>query len=797
VGREARWKIRSTADKYPRLSQPMWLGKEDIAGKTILVCVDEGIGDAIHFVRYVPMLAARGARVILMVHEPLRRLLSGMAGVTQCLPRSQQALPAFDLHCPISSLPHAFGTTLATIPAAVPYLPTPAVDQVQAWEARLGAHDKLRVGLVWAGNPLHNNDRNRSIKLGELASLLAIDATFISLQKDPRPEDRAILRELPAIIDLTAELGDFADTAALLSCLDVIITVDTSVAHLAGALARPTWILLPYAPDYRWLLDREDSPWYPTVRLFRQDESRDYAGVLDKVRAELSALVSERPASKASGPMQPGGLGAGGHQAAALISHDETIVSSGVSLEGQSRPETPEMPMARIDRELALARKTDRARWSDPNTLEAAWDARAGLAAQFIPAGARVLDLGCGKMALRRFLPYGCVYRGCDLVARDAQTIVCDFNAGEFPTKAAGDADIVVLLGVLEYILDVEAFFANLRSSNRDVVLSYCATDLSGSVDRASLGWMTHFSFQDLAELFDRHGFRIACSMPVDGLQVLMRLKPIDRQTPMPSCSVAVLSYNDAGNFGDRLGYHMINSLLPSEATVHHVTFRTLDRLRDQYDMLVLGIGNSLPVQLLHSDVLLDIIKCAKTTVGVFGTQHRELVQQAVMDRLVERLDFWFARYEDDVMLYGRGRKNVEHLGDWLIDQFPMSQAIDESELRIGDEIWQDLPLDRTIQSIQRHKRVYSTRLHPLLCALTSAEQVAYTEQRVDANGSNVSGKFRSMLIDIFGRNYPENTFFAVDREAVVRYKHRVHRNVNALGARIEEILRSVAAASP
>jgi hypothetical protein len=144
--------------------------------------------------------------------------------------------------------------------------------------------------------------------------------------------------------------------------------------------------------------------------------------------------------------------------------------------------------MVRIDRDLALAQKTDRTRWSDPAALEPAWDARAELAANFIPAGAHVLDLGCGIMSLQRFLPYGCSYRGCDLVARDPQTIICDFNMGEFPTDAAADADILSVLGVLEYIADAEAFFAHLRAASCDVVLSYCAVDLSGSIDRAALG---------------------------------------------------------------------------------------------------------------------------------------------------------------------------------------------------------------------------------------------------------------------------------------------------------------------
>ena len=172
--------------------------------------------------------------------------------------------------------------------------------------------------------------------------------------------------------------------------------------------------------------------------------------------------------------------------------------------------------MVRIDRDQAIARKTDNARWSNPAALESAWDTRAELATNFIPAGARVLDLGCGKMSLRRFLPFACNYQGCDLVVRDVQTIVCDFNKGQFPTEAATEADIISMLGVLEYVTDAETFFKHLRSANCDVVLSYCATDLSGSIDRASLGWLNHFSFVAPAELFDRHSFCIASTQPVE-----------------------------------------------------------------------------------------------------------------------------------------------------------------------------------------------------------------------------------------------------------------------------------------
>jgi tetratricopeptide (TPR) repeat protein len=300
AGQEARWKVSSLSSGYPRFSQPKWLGREPIAGKTILACSNEGLGDGIQFVRYVPMLAARGARVIMVVQDALCPLLSGMDGVAECLPRSTKVLPDTDFQVPFSSLPLAFGTRLDTIPAQKSYLPAPAAARVLAWERRLGAHDKLRVGLVWSGNPMHNNDRNRSIPLRLLAPVLDLDVTFVSLQKDPRPDDRAALAERAEIVDLTAGFADFSDTAALIACLDLVICVDTSVAHLAAALGCATWILLPYTPDYRWMLDREDSPWYPTARLFRQDETHDYRRVIGRVRSELAARIAAWPAAQKS-----------------------------------------------------------------------------------------------------------------------------------------------------------------------------------------------------------------------------------------------------------------------------------------------------------------------------------------------------------------------------------------------------------------------------------------------------------------------------------------------------------------
>jgi tetratricopeptide (TPR) repeat protein len=281
-----------------KYGQPQWFGEEPIAGKTILLHSDEGYGDTIQFSRYARLVESRGARVILEVQSPLHSLLSGLDGVSLCLPRSAD-VPDFDLHCPLSALPLAFNTRLETIPAAPSYLPPPPEVRLRDWRARLGAHDRLRVGLVWSGNPGHLNDHNRSTTLRAMSAMSDPSARFYSLQKEPREEDKATLAERTEIVDLTDHLTDFVETAALVSCLDLVITVDTSVAHLAAALGRPTWVLLPYTPDYRWLLDRDDSPWYPSVRLFRQDERRDYAPVLERVRGELAGLIA---AFEPSGP---------------------------------------------------------------------------------------------------------------------------------------------------------------------------------------------------------------------------------------------------------------------------------------------------------------------------------------------------------------------------------------------------------------------------------------------------------------------------------------------------------------
>ncbi|HEY0838478.1 MAG TPA: tetratricopeptide repeat protein, partial [Azospirillum sp.] len=303
---EWRWKTRQLT--APAFARPPWTD-EDPAGRTILLHAEQGHGDTLHFARYAPLLARRGARVVLVVQPALKRLMSGLPGLAAVC-TDGDALPAFDLHAPLMSLPRLFGTTLDGIPAAVPYL-TPPADAAARWRDRLPADGRLRVGLVWSGDPrpgvvrANLTDRRRSVGLASFAPLAGTPGVrFVSLQKGgPAAQAKAPPPGLE-LVDWMDEVGDFADTAALIANLDLVITVDTSVAHLAGGLGKPVWVLSRHDGCWRWLTDREDSPWYPTLRLYRQEAPGDWEGVFARVAADLKAVAGgPRPvAAPASGP---------------------------------------------------------------------------------------------------------------------------------------------------------------------------------------------------------------------------------------------------------------------------------------------------------------------------------------------------------------------------------------------------------------------------------------------------------------------------------------------------------------
>ncbi len=287
---EWRWEDEALKKVARNFSQPLWTGSEPLQGKTILLHAEQGFGDTLQFCRYAKMIGALGARVVVEVQPELLGLLGGLDGAAQVLAKGQP-LPDFDCHCPLLSLPLALGTTLDNLPSGKPYLSAPAHKVVQ-WTQRLGQKTRPRVGLVWSGNAVHKNDRNRSLTLAELIVHLPDAFDYFSLQKEFRPDDRHTLEQHPHILRLDQEIGDFTDTAALCALMDVVISVDTSVAHLACAMGKPVWIALPLNPDWRWLLQRSDTPWYPSATLYRQEAAGDWDGVFRRIRADLEALAA-------------------------------------------------------------------------------------------------------------------------------------------------------------------------------------------------------------------------------------------------------------------------------------------------------------------------------------------------------------------------------------------------------------------------------------------------------------------------------------------------------------------------
>jgi tetratricopeptide (TPR) repeat protein len=288
---EYEWRIRvpQLAHFHQKPACARWRG-EPLGGRRILIHAEQGAGDTLQFIRYLPMVKERGGTVLFGPQESLVRLLRHAPGAAGIFAPGE-ALPPFDVEAPLMSLPHIFGTNLDTIPAAVPYLPVPACAARVLPEKTRPAP---RVGLVWAGNPQHKNDARRSMSVEELEPLLALEGVeFFSLQAGPRSKDRTRLRRPERLTDLSGRLTDYTVTADILQQLDLLISVDTSVVHLAGALGRPVWTLLPMVPDWRWLLEREDSPWYPTMRLFRQKKAGDWAEVIDRVKQSLKANFQE------------------------------------------------------------------------------------------------------------------------------------------------------------------------------------------------------------------------------------------------------------------------------------------------------------------------------------------------------------------------------------------------------------------------------------------------------------------------------------------------------------------------
>lgn len=286
---EVRWDNPELKTIRPPLG-PMWQGEPLAAGATLLLHCEQGLGDTLQFCRLAPDVAqATGARIVLVVQPPLKRLLAGLPGAAAVLAMGEP-LPPHDAWCPLMSVPHAL--RMREVPAwRGPYLAAPG-QAAEQWRGRLPSTAAPRVAFVWRGNPGHKFDSRRSMRLAELLSAMPPGPQYLSLQQRPEAGECELLAARPDVVDLGSGLDDFTDTAALCALADLVVSVDTSVAHLAGALARPTWVMSPFAPDWRWQLERSDSPWYPTVRLFRQERPLDWSGMLRSVRLELQAWVA-------------------------------------------------------------------------------------------------------------------------------------------------------------------------------------------------------------------------------------------------------------------------------------------------------------------------------------------------------------------------------------------------------------------------------------------------------------------------------------------------------------------------
>jgi hypothetical protein len=740
---------------------------QSVAGKRVLIVHEEGgAGDLFHFIRYADQLVLEGAASVrAWVPGSVADLIATKSNLTVISGRPSddewdyfcQPLSLFTRFQPSRDTPHwphpyLFSDKSHSLPSAVQaVLAQPAV--------------RPRIGVVWRSATAVRHEPFRSMALATLAPLLANRSVdWLSLQVDGLSDEERGLLDRFGVTHLGDHLGSFQDTAQVLERLDLLISIDSAPIHLAGALGRPVWVLLSQAPDFRWCDDQHTTPWYPSARLFRQQRLGDWSDVVAGVAAAIDSLAAEwKPdLERASEP------------ARAILQVSSKPFGRQVTL-----TISPQAKPAQTPNRVTPDATTDFARWTRQESLLPQWDGRAEFAAQFIPAGATVLDIGCGAMALERQLPRGCTYIPCDLHPRDPRTVLCNLNNGDFPLEAARSADIVTFLGVLEYLTDIPGLLAKLHAVKKDVLFTYHPMEFTGHLDRASLGWVNQLPMDAVISMIRQAGFTLENVERVDAIQFLFKLSGRPA-VDAPAKRVAVLSYANLGNFGDRLGYHLLQSVLPPNVDIEHHFFEPWTDIDvKEIDLLVLGIGNSL-FQPMLTDQLERLVAEAPRTIGIFGTQYRGLMPVARLKNVLSRVDTWFARYGEDINLYGEFARNTVHLGDWLIDAFPMATADIDELLTIGGEVWQDQPLDRTIQRIQRYKSVFSPRIHPLLCALTSATTMGYAEQR-DMDGREPSGKFRSMLYDIFGRTYPENLLCEIDREKVRVYKSKVNEAVGDL----------------
>ncbi len=399
----------------------------------------------------------------------------------------------------------------------------------------------------------------------------------------------------------------------------------------------------------------------------------------------------------------------------------------------------------------------------------------ARFAADLIPSGAVILGIGEASSAIRPYLPAGCFFVPSDRLNRPIQVS----SAGDESVESKrANATHVVALHVLNQNDGWRVLLADLAAFSLPIVLGGAFRQEASRT--SSFEGPENATLAEIREEILQLGLSVRSCVRYSDRGVLLYLsRPL--QLARKVLRVLVLSYNNCGNFGDRLGIQVLNGILPAEAQVFYAHFWPWDVPDEEFDWVVVGAGNSLFRELV-SQHLIALLRRTPVSVGLFGTQYRESLDRIALSQMMAELTVWFARYEEDLLLFGSMCRRAVHVGDCLAAAFPLARWTKDETLHVGSEVWHDAPLDRTIRAIQDYAAVFSERVHPLLCAMTSADRVGYREQREDGTG-NVSGKFRSLLIDVLGRARPEGTMFRVDRAAIQQYRAMVLEKVEFMSS--------------
>jgi hypothetical protein len=427
---------------------------------------------------------------------------------------------------------------------------------------------------------------------------------------------------------------------------------------------------------------------------------------------------------------------------------------------------------------------TDFARWSENTNLLPEWRGRSELASGLIPTGASVLDLGAGAMTLRDFLDPSNHYVPCDIVSRCDGCLVADLNSGEFPT---GKFDVVVALGLFEYIHELRPLLEKIAQRSARLVFSYTVLASDSVAIREQAGWLSHHTESELQSALTATGWEPQYTRTISDGQLLMtcvrQTSNAGRTSSKPV--IHVMMYENS-NFGDKVGDLLLPSIVPSHATVKFGTFDPWLPPEGTPDLLIVGTGNSIWQPILTQE-LCQLIERAPKSIGIFGTQYRSQIDRVLMERLLSGLSHWFARYQEDAFYFGNRHSHITHLGDWVTQLCAITLATEGRLLDIGPTMPPEVGAEDIIRRIRRYQFVRSARLHPLVVALHSAEWISYAEQHEYGNGG--SGKFRSLLLDVFGTTAEEGTWMRVDREQVIRYHADVRARVVGLREYVQSAL--------